>query len=177
MKKIKIFSRNSHSNNYLKIVNYIPNKRRKRKATQILSPKTKNQKKIYLLLLYITTKKKTMSKQTIIESKFSKKKTLLTKNYQTVDEFKTKEKKSTKKISVNSIALYTTTTTYIHISVYKKIESRCVKTCYSSHLCAFSIRCSVFLYNINRMFHKIKLTTYPREKNCVTNYYYCYCSS
>ena len=109
-----------------------------------------------------------MSKQTIIESKFSKKKTLLTKNNQTVDEFKTKEKKSTKKISVNSIALYTTT--YIHISVYKKIESRCVKTCYSSHLCAFSIRCSVFLYNINRMFHKIKLTTYPREKNCVTNY-------
>ena len=59
-----------------------------------------------------------MSKQTIIESKFSKKKTLLTKNNQTVDEFKTKEKKSTKKISVNSIALYTTT--YIHISVYKK---------------------------------------------------------
>ena len=58
MKKIKIFSRNSHSNNYLKIVNYIPNKRRKRKATQILSLKTKNQKKIYLLLLYITTKKK-----------------------------------------------------------------------------------------------------------------------
>ena len=76
---------------------------------------------------------------------------------QTVDEFKTKTKKHQKKNISHSIALYTT-----YISLW--IESRCVKTCYSSHLCAFSIRCSVFLYNINRMFHKIKLTTYPREK-------------
>merc|ERR1712051_268741 len=137
----------------------------KKKATQILSPKTK--KKIYLLLLYITTKKRQRLKQTIIESKFSKKKHYLRKIIKPWMSSRRKKKKSTKKISVNSIALYTTT--YIHISVYKKIESRCVKTCYSSHLCAFSIRCSVFLYNINRMFHKIKLTTYPREKNCVTN--------
>ena len=74
-------------------------------------------------------------------------------------------KKSTKKKYSNShsTALYTNYyTTYTYISLW--IESRCVKTCYSSHLCAFSIRCSVFLYNINRMFHKIKLTTYPREK-------------
>ena len=123
------------------------------------------------MLLYITTKKKRQCLNKLSLNPNLAKKTLLTKNNQTVDEFKTKEKKSTKKISVNSIALYTTT--YIHISVYKKIESRCVKTCYSSHLCAFSIRCSVFLYNINRMFHKIKLTTYPREKNCVTNCSYC----
>ena len=117
--KIKIFSRNSHSNNYLKNRKlHIPNKRRKRKATQILSPKTKNQKKIYLLLLYITTKKKRQClKQTIIESKFSKKKTLLTKNNQTVDEFKTKEKKAPKKYQLTQLHYI-----LLHIYIYQSIK-------------------------------------------------------
>ena len=117
MKKIKIFSRNSHSNNYLKIVNYIPNKRRKRKATQILSPKTKNQKKIYLLLLYITTKKKRQCLNKLSLNPNLAKKTLLTKNNQTVDEFKTKEKKAPKKYQLTQLHYI-----LLHIYIYQSIK-------------------------------------------------------
>ena len=117
MKKIKIFSRNSHSNNYLKIVNYIPNKRRKRKATQILSPKTKNQKKIYLLLLYITTKKKRQCLNKLSLNPNLAKKTLLTKNNQTVDEFKTKEKKAPKKYQSTQLHYI-----LLHIYIYQSIK-------------------------------------------------------
>ena len=48
--KIKIFSRNSHSNNYLKNRKlHIPNKRRKRKATQNFKPKNQKPKKNLLV--------------------------------------------------------------------------------------------------------------------------------
>ena len=73
------------------------------------------------MLLYITTKKKTMSKQTIIESKFSKKKHYLRKIIKPWMS-STKEKKAPKKYQSTQLhyILHTTTTYIIHISVYKK---------------------------------------------------------
>ena len=119
MKKIKIFSRNSHSNNYFKNRKlHIPNKRRKRKATQILSPKTKNQKKIYLLLLYITTKKKRQClKQTIIESKFSKKKHYLRKIIKPWMSSRRKKKKAPKKYQLTQLHYI-----LLHIYIYQSIK-------------------------------------------------------
>ena len=77
-----------------------------------------------------------MSKQTIIESKFSKKKTLLTKNNQTVDEFKTKEKKAPKKYQLTQLHYIL----LLHIYIYQSIKNRisvCQNLLFITSLCFF----------------------------------------